>query len=215
MAAPRPFRGSDLGRQVRITGFDLSPDGSHAVYARQTIEHDRYRSRLWRIAIRGGRPERLTNPDGQDSRPRISPDGGQLAFLSDRSGKTQPWVMPLDGGEPRMIEGFPDGVTAAEWGPDRRRLAITAPSGERRFSVGDPNDLTARRITTPFWRLDGTGVVDQLSSLWIVDAARGSKPTRMTKPDHAVGGAAWSPDGRSIAIAASSPDGTIAGELPQ
>src|SRR5207247_5399663 len=48
-----------------------------------------------------------------------------------------------------------------------------------------------------------------------VDAARGSKPTRMTKPDHAVGGAAWSPDGRSIAIAASSPDGTIEGELPQ
>src|SRR5437867_1513391 len=178
MAAPKPFRGSDLRRQVRITGFDVSPDGEHAVYARQTIQGDRYRSRLWRVAVGGGRPEQMTNTGAQDSRPRISPDGGRVVFLSDRAEKTQAWVLPLDGGEPRMIEGFPDGVTAAAWAPDGRRLAIVAPSGERRFSVGDPNDLTARRITTPFWRLDGTGVVDQLSSLWLVDTSRSAKPRR-------------------------------------
>src|SRR5262245_9927586 len=104
MPTPKPFTGSDLRRQVRITGFDLTSDGEHAVYPRQTIERDRYRSRLWRVAVRGGRPEQLTSADAVDSRPRISPHGALLAFLSDRSETTQVWVMPLDGGEPRMIE---------------------------------------------------------------------------------------------------------------
>jgi len=215
MAAPKAFRGSDLHRQVRITGFDLASDGDAVVYARQTIEHSRYRSRLWRVAVTGGRPEQLTNPDASDGRPRISPDGKRLAFLSDRSGTTQVWVMPLDGGEPRAIDGFPDGVTAAEWAPDGRRLTVIAPSGERRFSVGDAKDPTARRITTPFWRLDEVGVLDQLASLWIVDATRGSAPKRLTGADHGVGAPAWSPDGRNIAIGASTPDGTIEGELAQ
>jgi Tol biopolymer transport system component len=212
--APRPFHGSDLRRQVRITGFDLAPDGEHAVYARQTIERDRYRSRLWRVAVSGGRPEQLTNADASDTQPRISPDGRRLLFLSDRSEKTQAWIMPLLGGEPRMIRGFPDGVTAAGWSPDGRRAAIVAPGGERRFSVGDPDDLTARRITTPFWRLDGTGILDQLASLWIVDVSRG-EPQRITKPDRSVSTMSWSPDGRTIAVIATTPDGTIEGELPQ
>jgi len=214
MAAPKPFRGSDLRRQVRITSFDLTPDGRHAVYARQTIERDRYRSRLWRVAIEGGRPEQLTSAPASDGRPRVSPEGTRLVFLSDRTEKTQAWILPLDGGEPRMVEGFADGVTAAVWARDGR-LVIVAPSGERRFSVGDPDDLTARRITTPFWRLDGTGVTDQLSSLWIVGTSRSAKPARLTKPDRNVGAPVASPDGRSIAFVAATPDGTIEGELPQ
>src|SRR4029453_16637580 len=128
MAAPKPFRGSDLRKQVRITGFDLTPDGRHAVYARQTIERDRYRSRLWRVPTTGGRPEQLTNADASDSRPRVSPEGTRLVFLSDRTEKTQAWILPLDGGEPRLVEGFPDGGTAAEWAP-AGRLASVAPRG--------------------------------------------------------------------------------------
>jgi dipeptidyl aminopeptidase/acylaminoacyl peptidase len=215
MAAPKPFRGSDLRRQVRITGFDLTSDGAHVVYARQTVERDRYRSRLWRIATDGGRPEQLTNAGASDSRPRIAPDGRQLVFLADRTEKTQAWVMPLDGGEPWMVDGFVDGVTAAEWAPNGRTLAVVAPSGERRFSVGDPDDLTARRITTPFWRLDGLGVLDQLSSLWIVDATPTAKPRRVTRPSRGIGAPVWSPDGRTVAVVATAPDGTIEGELPQ
>ena len=215
MPTPKPFTGSELRRQVRITGFDLTADGEDAVYARQTIERDRYRSRLWRVAVRGGRPEQLTSAEASDGRPRISPNGTRLAFLSDRTEKTQVWVMPLDGGEPRMIEGFPDGVTAAEWAPDGRRLAVVAPSGVRRFTVGDPKDPTARRVTTPFWRLDEVGVLDQLASVWIVDADRTAKPKRLTGTERGAGGPAWSPDGRTIGLLASTPDGTIEGELPQ
>src|SRR5262249_36202351 len=149
MPTPKPFRGSDLRKQVRITGFDLTPDGRHAVYARQTIGRERYRSRLGRVPTAGGRPEQLTNAPAADGRPRISPEGTRLVFLSDRSDTTQAWILPLDGGEPRMVEGFPDGVTAAEWSPAADRLAVIAPSGERRFSLRVPRGPTAPPDTTP------------------------------------------------------------------
>ena len=214
--APRPFLGADIRKQVRITGFDLTPDGMHAVYARQTIVADRYRSRLWRVALDGGRPEQLTNADASDARPRISSDGTDLLFVSDRTDeKQQAWIMPLDGGEPRMVLGFPDGVASAEWAPDDRTIAILAPCGERRFIQGEREDPTARRITTPFWRLDGLGVVDQLSALWIAQASGRGRPRRLTGPDRNVASAAWSPDGSTIVLLAATPDGTIEGEVPQ
>jgi len=214
--SPRPFRGSDLRTQVRITGFDLSSDATSIVYARQTIERNRYRSRLWRVSLDGGRPERLTNPDASDARPRISPDGSRVLFLSDRSGgKPQVWVMPLDGGEPSMLPGFPDGAGPAEWSPDGRSIAVLAGNGTRRFLVGSPTEPTARRITTPFWRLDGVGVLDQLPAVWIANAAGRGKPRRISPTDRAAASAVWAPDGRALAVLASTPDGRIEGEVPQ
>jgi len=214
--APRAFRGADVRSQVRITGFDLTPDGSTAVYARQTIERDRYRSRLWRIAVDGGRPERLTDPVASDGRPRISPDGSRVLFVSDREGeKPQVWVMPLGGGEASMLPGFPDGVAAAEWAPDGRRVAVIAPNGEQRFIEGAASDPTVRRITTPFWRLDGAGVVDQLSAVWIASASGRGKPRRITPANRSAASAIWAPDGKTIAVLAATPDGTIDGEVPQ
>jgi Tol biopolymer transport system component len=30
------------------------------------------------------------------------PDGRSVAFISDRGGREQPWILPLDGGEPEL-----------------------------------------------------------------------------------------------------------------
>src|SRR6058998_3130388 len=121
MAQLRRFTPRDLLRETRISQLALAPDGSAAVYARRTIEGGEYRTRLWRIPTTRGRAEQLTSGD-LDTRPRFSPNGRTLLFLSGRSGRAQPWVLPLGGGEPAQLAEFEGGVGVAEWSPDGRQV---------------------------------------------------------------------------------------------
>lgn len=200
-ATHRPFRAKDLLNQVVIQGLAVAPDGSSVVYARRTVEDNKYARRLWRISFNGGRPEQLTTAKSNDTRPRFSPDGKSLLFSSDRTGKPQVWVLPLNGGEPRQLTDLPNGAGGAEWSPDGKRVLLIAPSGEKRFLVGKAEDPIARRIRDYSWKLDGAGYRDEFTSVWVVDV-EGGKPARLTAPTYNVGGACWSPDGKHIAFLA-------------
>ena len=213
MSERRPFRPRDLLRQVQIQELAVSPDGDSVVYARRTIEGGKYRKRLWRVPWRGGRPEQLTHGD-LDAQPRFSPDGSSLVFLSRRSGKSRPWLLPLAGGEPRELPAPDADVADARWSPDGRRLLLLAGSGEPRFSVGDPADPVARRVDRLTWRLDGVGIRDECTSIWL-SGTGGRKPKRLTQPDVDVLQAAWSPDGRRIAFVADRRPEAAVLEFPQ
>jgi dipeptidyl aminopeptidase/acylaminoacyl peptidase len=212
--ASRPFRPTDVRRQVLIQQVALSPDGAWAAYSRRTIEKDEYRSRLWRVPLDRGRPEQLTSGEGNDLRPEFSPDGKSLAFVSDRSDRFQPWILPLTGGEPRRAAELAGQCAAASWSPDSNSLLLLAPSGEDRFLVGGDEKPVARRIHDLTWRLDGFGLRDQFMSAWTVPA-RGGRARRLTDPSFEVTDAAWLPDGQRIAFLADlGPDAGII-EFPQ
>ena len=211
----QPFRPSDVSKQALLRGVALSPDGETVVYARRTIEGGAYRTRLWRVSYGGGRVVQLTTADANDGRPRFSPDGRRLLFISDRSGKPQVWTMPLDGGEPRMLRAMPDGASGAEWSPDGSRILMLAPSGEQRFIVGKPDDPVARRIRDYTWRMDGVGVLDQRTSVWVSAASGRGAPTRVTRPELDVAQAFWSPDGARIGFLADVAPEPAAAEVPQ
>jgi dipeptidyl aminopeptidase/acylaminoacyl peptidase len=197
----RQFRAKDLLNQVVIQGLAVSPDGESVVYVRRTVEDNKYARRLWRVPFKGGRPEQLTSAKSNDTRPRFSPDGRTLLFISDRPGKPQVWVMPLQGGEPRQLTDLPNGAGGAEWSPDGKRVLLLAGGGEKRFVVGKPDDPIARRIRDYTWKIDGSGYRDEFTSVWIADLESG-KQTRLTPATYDVGGASWSPDGKHIAFIA-------------
>ena len=195
------FRPKDLLKQVVIPALAVSPDGESVVYVKRTIENNKYARRLWRVRFAGGEPEQLTTASASDSRPRFSPDGKQLAFISDRSGKPQAWVMSMNGGEPKQVTDLGSGVGAADWSPDGKRLLLLAGSGQKRFIVGKEDDPTARQIRDYTWRIDGGGIRDEFTSVWITDLD-GGKPERITAPTYNVANAAWSPDGAQVAFIA-------------
>lgn len=195
------FQPKDVLNQVVISTLAVAPDGESLVYVRRTVENGKYARRLWRARFNGGEPEQLTGAVASDTRPRFSPDGRSLVFISDRTGKPQAWVMPLAGGEPRQLTDLTGGVGAADWSPDGRRVLLVAASGVKRFMVGDPDDPTARRIRDYTWRADGVGIRDEFASVWIVDE-QGGNLRRLTAPTYNVEGAAWSPDGEHIAFIA-------------
>ena len=210
--AARRFTPKDVLRETLITHLAVAPDGSSAVYGRRTIERNEYRTRLWRVPLGRGRAEQVTTGD-VDVRPRFSPDGHSLLFLSTRSGKSQPWVLPLAGGEPSQLAEFDGQVGAAEWSPDGRHVLALAESGVERFRVGDPEDPTARLVTGLNWRLDGLGIREQFTSVWVVPA-RGGRPRRLTEPTYEVGDAFWSPDSKRIGFLADPrPEASVLEEL--
>jgi len=195
------FQPKDVLSQVIIAALAVAPDASSIVYVRRTVEDGKYARRLWRTTFGGAKPEQLTSAKASDNRPRFSPDGRSLVFISDRAGKPQAWVISLSGGEPRQVTDIPGGVTAAEWSPDGKKLLLLAASGEKRFIVGNPDDPTARQIRDYTWRFDGLGVRDEFTSVWITDLDE-PNPTCITAPSYNVDGAAWSPDGKHIAFLA-------------
>ena len=110
-------------------GHDLdpqaSPDGHHVVYVRQPLD-DLNRSDIMRVNIETGQIDHLTGIEGlHDWAPRWSPDGSQIAFLSERTGHHELFTMQANGGRLRQVTSYNLDLADIAWSPDGRRIACT------------------------------------------------------------------------------------------
>ena len=117
------------GRTVAFTAsrgtwinVDVSPDG-------RTIAFDLLGD-LYMLPIEGGTATRLTSGIAFDGQPRFSPDGRRLAFVSDRSGGDNVWVLSLDGRDTTQItKGNNDIYVSPEWSPDGKYIIASKATG--------------------------------------------------------------------------------------
>lgn len=84
---------------------------------------------VWLAPLAGGRALRLTADGAVVSRPRLSPDGAAVAWVSRRAGEPEVFVMPSAGGRPRQLTyfGHPS-TTVLGFAPDGRLLIASAGS---------------------------------------------------------------------------------------
>ncbi len=204
----------DLVKVQRIADPQLSPDGKWVAYevgvpdldANKIVRH------IWVVSAEGGEPRQLTRGDGSDTRPRWSPDGKSLAFISTRGGSSQVWILSLAGGDPWPLTSLSteaDGVTWAARGdtllftsqvyPDCPDEACNA----RRLKEAAESKVKARTITELFFRHWDSWREGRYTHLFAI-SAKGGTPRDLTpgaydSPTFFLG----APDGYAI-----SPDGT-------
>ncbi len=195
---------SDLLRERLIEDIDISPDGAVIAYSERRVVAGNDRTSLWLVAFDGGRPRRLTHGAWSDSRPRFSPDGRSLAFLSNRDDKdvTQLHVLPLDGGDATRLTSFKRSVTEAEWMPDGRALAVIATDDESHVLQGEREKeaATARVLRRLNWRMDGDGLLDHPRHVHLVPLS--GRARRLTRGTWSAFHLRPHPGGRSIGFLA-------------
>ncbi|MGZ6036565.1 MAG: alpha/beta fold hydrolase [Myxococcaceae bacterium] len=214
LAAPPPARPSvdsvidDLNRTVHFRQVALSPDGARVAWVESVPEKegpapDRTLIQVADRASPEASARRITASADATALDETgiawSPDGKQLAFLSNAAGKEQPqlFVADVSTGSVRKLTSFQGSLSSPRWSPDGKTLAVLVIEGTT--AEKGPTGPASRQ----------TGVVDELAParrLALVNAADGH--LRVLSPANLfIHEFAWSPDSQRFAAIASPPPG--------
>ncbi len=168
--------------------LDVSPDGKTIVFE---LLGD-----IYTLPIEGGQAKLVDGGMAFDSQPKFSPDGKWIAFLSDREGTENVWIMKADGSEPKQVSKDPNSEFASpSWSPDGKYIFVS----KTNFGIG-PREIWMYHID------GGTGI--QVTK---------SKPTpairRQDRPNDL--GVVASADGRYLYYAERQGDFSYNAMLPQ
>src|SRR5436190_1936109 len=120
--------------------LDVSPDGKTIVFE---LLGD-----IYTLPIEGGQAKLVDGGMAFDSQPKFSPDGKWIAFLSDREGTENIWIMKADGSEPKQVSKDPNSEFASpSWSPDGKYIFVS----KTNFGIG-PREIWMYHID------GGTGI---------------------------------------------------------
>ena len=170
----------------------------------------------------GGNLRNLTQHPARDFRPDWSPDGKQVAFISNRSeneeiliGNDEIYVMDADGGNLRNLTQHPGFDSYPDWSPDGKQiLFLSNRDGGINTYIMDADGQNVRRLTNyppdgefadnPVWSPDGKWIAFEWvqaggSGIYVMNPnGKDVHPVSPPVAGFSKGHAEWSPDGTQI-----------------
>ena len=190
----------------------LSPDGTQLVFS--------WQGDLWLASSRGGDAVRVTAHPAYDYAPVWFPDGRRVAFVSDREGSNDIFVLELPSGQPRRLTFHQEddrvqGMVGEDivflsrrhegWNRMAAVYRIPAAGGTEERLVGvlaqeavpspDGRYLALVRGTTPPARRHYRGAANR--DIWLLELTTGAM-TRLTETDWDEDGVAWAGNGALV-----------------
>ena len=127
-----------------------APDGNKLAVA---LTADHYNTEIYTVDTDGGNLKQLTFTDGINTSPSFSPDGSRIAFVSNRGGSPQIYIMNSDGtGQERITYNDSSYNSSPAWAPDGAKIAFTSiVGGERQVFIMNADGSGERQVTsTPY-----------------------------------------------------------------
>lgn len=172
-----------LRRLTTGAGRDMAPvvgRGGQLAYAPFSHQVD-----LQAASVAGGTEERLTFNTADNFGARVSPDGKNIVYHSNRGGNLELWLLDRSTGAERQLTNHPRNDLLPDWSPDGREIVFFSDrDGDARLWALHVETGALRRLTSQSIPLPG-----------------GSGLTLSSPPR-------WSPDGKLIGYIAPSPKGS-------
>ena len=206
MTVEKIVSASDLYLFNSITAARMSPDGRCVAYTVKAADKESGKTRQ-NIYMASGEKKslirRFTYGNWNDTSPAWSPDGRELAFVSDRdNGRPGLYIIPADGGEARPLTIKDGAFSAPAWSPDGRSIAFCyreKPAGDDKGHEKERDSLPLfRDYDKVFFKADGAGYIPAEKWHILTVNVKSGKTTALTHGEHEEFMPVWTPDGKDI-----------------
>ncbi len=182
--------------------YDLAPSGRRIVIS--------VHGEIFTAPTEEGDLDQLTDSPSRDKDPLYSPDGKWVAFISDRSGREELYLIASDGaGAPVKVTDLDSLKFNFSWSPNSKEIALTASDNKlRKYNVETKQlvELASSKFGTigqPAWSPDGKWIAyskpdyTRNSDIFLLPSA-GGEERRVTFDSFTEVGPLFTPDGRKL-----------------
>src|SRR5467141_1011505 len=192
-SAPKLLTPDDSLNLRSISDLQFSPDGNRLAFVVTEPAKGEGRARhIWIYEKQSGSIREVTYSAKSESNPRWSPDGKQLAFLSDRDEQQQVYAMRADGGEASALTKGNRGVKNFAWSPDGKQIAFLAPDAKTEAEEKKEKDKDDAHVVDK---------EDKHARLWLLTLDSGEVKA-LTEPKWDIREAVWHPSGTGLMLSA-------------
>lgn len=176
-----------------ISDLQFSPDGGRVAFVvAEPPKGERRARHIWVFEKKTGAARQFTFSTKDESSPRWSPDGKQLAFLSNREDQQQIYALRTDGGEAAALTKGKRTVQSFAWSPDGKQIAFLAPEAKSDAEEKKEKDKDDARVVDK---------EDKHARLWLLTIAT-SEAKALTEVKWQVSDLAWLPAGDRVIVSA-------------
>jgi dipeptidyl aminopeptidase/acylaminoacyl peptidase len=176
-----------------LTDLQLSPDGTRLAFVvSEAPKGERRAQHIWMYDKKTDTARQFTYSNKSETNPRWSPDGRQLAFLSNRgSDEQQIYLMNSSGGEAAARTKGKSNVKSFEWSKDGKYIAYIAPNAKTEEDEKKERDKNDARVADKD---------DKQPRVWLL-AVESGDPRAITPANWEIKELAWMPSGRNLVVA--------------